>query len=390
MQAAVGIFAAVTFACPAASGQPIEDRLSRILTDAAPGVVGIEVRRAFSGPLTTVADRGAPRPTIQVRGNGIVWDREGHILTVTDLAQPGDTIVVIGSDGRREVADFVNQDAEVGLSLIRIDPTASLRPIPPGASAGLSAKDWVFLLSESGIPHSNGRLTLARVRMRTGEERTARLRLEGDVDPGLAGGGVLDGEGRLVGMLLGEGSESLLLGPGPGGRPMEFCLGSSGPTEAGWILPIEHFAAAFASLIETKGQGFLGVRVDLAAEERPTGAAPAEPGVLVSKVLPGSPAARAGILPGDRLIGLGGLRVASWDELTQKVAETPPHRPVQIQLVREGRERTVQVRLEDRGSIIWREKQRALAGGRERILRRHLDALRHQLELLRYQQAVRP
>ncbi len=373
---------------PVVLAGPVDEKLDQLLNESSGGVVRIEVRRTFSVPSHGRSEQPEDQPAIQIRGSGIVWDRSGHILTVTDLAQPSDTVWVVDSAGRRAKAEFVNQEPEIGLSLIRIAPSPALRPIGRGVSSTLAPKDWVFLLSDPGAPRTEGRLALGRVRVRVGSDRAARLRLEGDVDPGLAGGAVLDEDGRLVGILMGEGSESLLLAEGSGERPMEFCLWTAGPTEAGWVLPIEQAQAGFASLLERGKQGFLGIRVEFADGDR--AAATVGAGVPVARVLPGSPAAQAGILPGDRLIGFGGMKVDSWDELTQKVAATPPNRPVPVQLVRDGVGRTVEVRLADRGTIIWREKQRALAGGREKILRNRLDALRKQLELLRSQHAARP
>ncbi len=101
------------------------------------------------------------------------------------------------------------------------------------------------------------------------------------------------------------------------------------------------------------GQGFLGVRVDLP----PGQVAPKSgPGVPLASVLPGSPAAIAGLLPGDRLVGFDGAPVLSWDELTQRVAAVRPGQTVRVDFIRAGKGATLNVRIEDRAHSIWRQK----------------------------------
>jgi serine protease DegS len=375
---------------PPARGGDIEAQLEQLLRNAGPGIVKIDVRRAW-GP-----DSGAPparvnrgqMPVRRIQGNGIVWDGFGHIVTVADLAQPGDTIRVFGPDGSMGRGEFVGQDVDLGISLIHVHGLSSIRPLPRGT--GLPpAPAWILTIFYPGVVHplkSLAHLSVSRTERGIGSVAPqARGRIEGVVDPALAGGGVLNGDGRLIGILLGEGSESLLLlDPGRAGSPVEYSIRSPGPSEAGWIVPVGQLDSAIAPLLQSggAGQGFLGVRVDLP----PGQVAPKNgPGVPLASVLPGSPAAIAGLLPGDRLVGFDGAPVLSWDELTQRVAAVRPGQTVRVDFIRAGKGATVNVRIEDRAHSIWRQKQRQMSNGREKLLRHQIEGLRQQLELLRHQ-----
>lgn len=208
--------------------------------------------------------------------------------------------------------------------------------------------------------------------------------MEGGADAGLAGAGALDVDGRLIGILLGEGLESVRLQSAGPGASVEHPLSCEGPSEAGWVLPIEEIERAARLMLSQsrEGQGFLGVRAEV-PPDAPSRAAPQEPGLVVTQVLSRSPAARAGIMAGDRIVSYDGQSVRSWDELTRQVASTSPAQPVKIEVIRNGQRVSMRVQIGDRGAMLWQEKQRALAQGRERQLVRQLESIELQLRLFR-------
>ncbi len=371
---------------PAAAG-PLEDRFEEILRTAGPGIVRIDVRRTWDGDLgETPREAARSAQSLAVRrivGNGVVWDADGRILTVSDLAQPGDTLRVFGANGTWAFADFLGQDPDIGISLIRVKKPISLRPIPRGAPSTMKARGWVLTLTcRSTSPAEH--LALARLSGNVRRGEYVRMRIDGADDPGLAGGGVLDEEGRLIGLLLGEGSESLLLTPAKRRGSVEYCIRAGGPSEAGWLVPIDQAEHAILNLMQASAgaQGFLGVRVHVPTEPGPS---LRDAGVVIAGVMPGSPAERAGIKSGDRLIRFDGEPIVNWDAMSRRVAAIESGRVVQVDILRDGKESALQVRLGDRGHTLWRQKQRALADDREKLLRLQIEGLRQQLELLRHQ-----
>jgi S1-C subfamily serine protease len=367
-----------------ASAGPAASPFDGIVQQAGPGIVRIEAMRPWSSVLPDSLRPGiAGSAIIRTVGNGLVWDSRGHILTVCDLAQPGDSLQVVLEGSVRRRAAFIGQDAETGLSLIRLQGTP-VRPILRGDSrVSLQDDAWVLTLGAGRGPAH--RLALARIRHRLQTGDVWRVKLEGPIESALAGAGVLDLDGRLVGVLLGEGIESAILPSSASGAPLEYPLDSDGPSEAGWVMPVEQMERTVRFLLDRRGgQGFLGVRVEVPGGSE-AGRAGAEASLTVTRVLPQSPASKAGIRAGDRIIAFSGQPVRSWDQLTQMVAAAAPERPVKIDLVRGNQSLTTTVHLADRGSMVWRAKQLALAEGRERRLLRRIENLNQQLRLFQDQ-----
>jgi hypothetical protein len=239
------------------------------------------------------------------------------------------------------------------------------------------------LLGYQAVGRGQQQLAVHRVLGRRTLGQTWRARLDRVPDPGFAGGAVLDGDGGLLGILLGRGSESLVLDDGKRRVPVEYCRTVPHSPASGWVIPLDLVASIVDSISEgiRGGEGFLGIRARLPGRE---GSEAESRGVTIAEVIPGSPADRAGIRENDRLIALGGDSLGGWDELTLRVGSTFPGTALRVDLLRTGARQTVAVQLGDRSHFLWRERQKRIVGGRERELRRQIEGLQQELELLRH------
>jgi len=277
--------------------------LSRLVASVHPAVVAVRSMR-------NVPVAGDHKSRCQ--GTGVILD-DGLIATTLSVAGPGDEITITYHDGTVSAASVAGVDPSRELALLRPVRLAGQAP-PIGSPDSLHAGSWVFVV---GFSLSSQEATLAsgRFSSRTYVDLTGRsadpvelLQLEASVYPGTSGGAVVDARGRLVGVVMGGISPGGFLDPGViSAFGEETTLSESvmlthPPLGISLALPIH----AVADLCEDaragrpRTRGFVGVRVS------PTDTGE---GVTIVEVVDASPAARAGLRRGDRIVVLAGKAI---------------------------------------------------------------------------------
>lgn len=232
-------------------------------------------------------------------GTAIVWDRKGFLLTNEHIIASAPKIeALIG--GESFPAKVVGRDSKLDLALLKINaPVSLLKPVRRGDSDNVSVGEWVLALGNplgSDVSASAGILSSVG----TGEpESISRkstnyqsfLRTDAEIDVGNSGGPLVDTSGAVIG------------------------INTAIATHSGTLrlaVPINRAAAVFA-MLEKNGEvtrTWLGVFVHpvtmKVAKERKLKVAT---GALVSELVPGSPAALAGVLPGDVIVDFDGQKV---------------------------------------------------------------------------------
>lgn len=289
--AAAGPAAAQT----SASGEQSQAMLARVL----PAVVKIEAIRLVPNAGRMIKS--------EVGGSGVVISAQGDVLTNFHVAEEGDYFRCYLTDGSKVDAKLVGEDALTDLAVLKLDlasrPAGSgALPIAPfGDSDRLVAGDTVFALGSPGflsqsvtrgivsnpslvLPPESGEPTLR------GERVGLVVRWifhDASIFPGNSGGPLVNSRGEVVG--INEISVANLGGAIPG-----------------------NLARAVASDLIARGQvirGWSGISVQPRLESAGAG-----PGVLVSDVAPASPAARAGIEPGDLILAGDGHSIEDAEE----------------------------------------------------------------------------
>jgi serine protease Do len=167
------------------------------------------------------------------------------------------------------------------------------------------------------------------------------IQTDAAINPGNSGGALVDVRGEMMGI------NTAILSPGAQGGEAAGFIG------IGFAIPINMAKHAMESLIKTGKvpRGYLGATIgpvtpELAQEFK----VPDTSGALVQDVSPGSPAAKAGIKPGDVIRKFNGQTVSDSSDLLVKVAITNPGTPVTLEILRNGQPQTVTVTLEQRPS----------------------------------------
>ena len=178
------------------------------------GIVLVEHRPPGVRPRT-----GPPRRDDGIAtGSGFVIDMDGHVVTNQHIvAGRGTTTVQFGGDAKSLRARIVGRDASTDLALVRVDPddVARLSPLPLGESQRVRVGDDAVVIGNPfgferslsvGVVSGTGR----RIRAPDGSRIRSVVQTDAAINPGNSGGPLLDGQGRVIGVV------SQARGPGLG------------------------------------------------------------------------------------------------------------------------------------------------------------------------------
>jgi serine protease Do len=292
---------------------------------------GDDFMERFFGPQ---GQNERPR-TQQSLGSGFVVDKAGYILTNRHVVEGADEITV--NIGRRNYeAKLVGRDARTDVALLKIDPPSDLTVLNLGDSDHTEAGEWVMAIGNPfglggnsvtvGVVSYIGRSM--QLQAGTGVEM---IQTDASINPGNSGGPLLNTRGEVIGI------NTLIVTQG---LPQ-----SAG---VGFAVPI-NVAKEILPQLRERGRvirGWLGVQIvplteDLARTYRRTDAR----GAAITDVTGDSPAEKAGLKPGDVVIGVDGRDVEDNNDLSRYIASKAPGTTVQLRVVRDGQERTVGVTL---------------------------------------------
>ncbi len=268
-------------------------------------------------------------------GSGFVLDDKGHIITNNHVVSDTSYIMVRLEDGREFDATVVGTDPTTDVAVIQIKPDGK-EPIPVAAlgdSDKVEVGDWVLALgSPLGLDFTvTAGIISAKGRNLGGGDGALQAFIQTDaaINPGNSGGPLVDLEGRVIGI------NSAILG---GQRFVGY----------GFAIPIDLARRVAQDLLR---YGYvrrprLGVRVgNVTAVDAEIYKLPDVKGALVASVEKGSPAAEAGIEPGDVVLALNGTPVETATDLTTRLARMQPGNKVTLSIVRKGTTRDVTVTL---------------------------------------------
>lgn len=279
---------------------------------------------------------GIPREApLRSLGSGILISREGEILTNYHVVKNADAIKVRLSDQGEYEARVVGKDERTDLALIRIHKgSGSLPAARWGRSAALEVGDWVMAIGNpfgldltvtAGIVSAKGRVIGAG-------PYDNFIQTDASINPGNSGGPLINMQGEVVGVNTAIFSQS------------------GGNIGIGFAIPAD-LAKKIVDQLRKNGRvvrGWLGIRAQDVAPQVAAALGVGRPGALlavVSEVAENSPAAEAGIKPGDVILEYNGRPLPRSQDLPSLVAETPPGQRVMLKIFRDKSERIITARV---------------------------------------------
>lgn len=313
----------------------------------APAVVSVNVlRRERVVPRTMWEEMmippGAEREVAGL-GSGFIITPEGLVITNEHVVRAAAEVMVTLPDGREFDADVVGADEVNDLALLRIRGGRGLPVAPLGNSDGLMIGEWViaignpfgFLLSNPEPSVSAGVVSaVGRNIGGAGGQRSVSLDLiqtDASINPGNSGGALVNALGEVVGV-----NSSILSSTG----------GSEG---LGFAIPINR-ARRIALDLADDGRyrrAWIGADVEAVRAEGPRRLAE----VRVSQVVAGSPAERAGLRRGMRVVSIGAKRIRTPLDWQAGLLNAAYGEPLEVRVMEGGRERTIRVQPGDLPSM---------------------------------------
>jgi S1-C subfamily serine protease len=326
-------------ASPSAAGS---ERVSTIFRRSRSGVVLVEARR----PGTPLSFGRPSRADGVATGTGFLVDEAGHVVTNDHVAAGGRVVTVqAGPSTKRVRARIVGRDPSTDLALLRVNPRElpDPTPLPLGDSGDVQVGDTAIAV---GNPFGLQRtLTVGVVSAidrsidaPDGFPIDGAVQTDAAINPGNSGGPLLDGAGRVIGVLA---------------------QSESGSTGIAYAVPVDTLRRVMPELRRAGRveRAHLGVAtVELEPDLARTLGLRVRDGLVVSDVTSGSPADDAGVREarsiergaprgGDVLLAIDGTPLAETSDLTAALERHSPAEDVELTVLRDGRRLTLEAEL---------------------------------------------
>ncbi|QSQ25332.1 trypsin-like peptidase domain-containing protein [Pyxidicoccus parkwayensis] len=275
--------------------------------------------------ITTVALRDSGLGGMKkATGSGFVLTPDGLVVTNNHVVAGARQIAVRLSDGREFAAEVVGRDASTDVALLRLsgEGLGNLPALYLGDSDKLEVGDWVVAIGNPfGLDHSvaHGMIS-AKERILGVGQFDDFIQTDALINPGNSGGPLFNMKGEVVGVT------TAIISQGQG---------------IGFAVPINLVKDLLPNLRENGKleRGWLGVAIN---DDGTDGERRA---LVVKDVYKDSPAATAGVRPGDRVVAVNGRAIGSYLQLLRKVALLAPGTEARLTLVRAGATKEVTARL---------------------------------------------
>lgn len=277
-------------------------------------------------------------------GSGFIISDDGYVITNNHVVKDAKEIIVRLADRREFVAEIVGTDPRSDLAVLKIEgkdlPTAKL-----GNSSKLQVGEWVLAIgSPFGFDHSvTAGIVSAKGRSLPNESYVPFIQTDVAINPGNSGGPLFNLDGEVVGV------NSQIYSRTGGFMGLSFAV------------PINVVENVYKQLRETGrvSRGWLGVLIQDVTRELAESFDMKRPhGALIARVLPDSPAEKAGLEVGDIVVRFDGKDIPSSSDLPPLVGSTPVGSEVPVEVVRKGGTETLKIEIEE-----LPEEDQTMAGG---------------------------
>ena len=271
-------------------------------------------------------------------GSGFIISKDGFIMTNNHVVEDADSIKVVLGDKREFKAKVIGTDPQTDVALLKINDPENLPVLKLGDSSKLEVGEWVIAI---GNPFGLDQTVTVGVVSATGRssvgisEYEDFIQTDAAINPGNSGGPLLNVRGEVVGI-----NTALFSRTG-------------GYMGIGFAIPV-NMAKNIENQLHAKGKvvrGWLGVMIQNVDKNLAESFGLKEAnGILISEVQDNSPASAAGLKQGDVIVKLNDTPLTDVSDLRNRIAMLEPGSTAMLQIIREGREKKVQVTIAEQPS----------------------------------------
>jgi serine protease Do len=273
-------------------------------------------------------------------GSGVIVSADGYILTNNHVVEQADDIMVTLQDGKTEYkAKKIGTDPDSDIAVIKVE-AQNLKPVTIADSDKIKVGDMCIAV---GNPFALRQSVTMGIISATGRNQTGIsafgnfIQTDAAINPGNSGGALVDTEGRLIGVNTAIFSRT------------------GGNMGIGFAVPSNQARSAMESLIKfgKVQRGFLGIDMQpldekLAREYK----VPEKDGIVVTEIVNGGGAEKAGIHRDDVITELNGQPVGEIADFRNHIAALPPGTSVELKIFRDGKSQVKKVTLVERESAL--------------------------------------
>ncbi|MFN3521908.1 MAG: Do family serine endopeptidase [Phenylobacterium sp.] len=274
--------------------------------------------------------RGQPRlPTQQSSGSGFFISSNGYIVTNNHVVENAETIKVVLKDERELDAEIIGRDEGTDLAVLKVKGS-NFPYVNFENAAKPRVGDWVITV---GNPFGLGGTATAGIISAygrdIGETFVDYIQIDAPINRGNSGGPTFDIYGRVIGV------NTAIFSP------------SGGSVGIGFAIPADVADSITKQLISggKVTRGYIGATIqNFSAEMAEAQGMGDQRGAIIADLVPGGPSQRAGLQPGDVVVGVNGTQVKTSTELTREVAQASAGDILRLDVIRAGKRRVFEVR----------------------------------------------
>ncbi len=264
-----------------------------------------------------------PRSRIEKgQGSGVIFSKEGLVLTNAHVIERTDQLIVGLSDGRRVIGKIVGQDSLTDLAVIKLQEKGPWPSAPLGDSDNLKVGDWAIAVGNPfGLENtvtlgiiSNLNRDVAQLGI--SDKRVDLIQTDAAINPGNSGGPLLNSFGEVIGI-------NTLVRSGPGAG-------------LGFAIPINR-ARKIANDLITSGRAkhpMIGVSLTSNIKQKSKFLSQRESGAIIKYLTPNGPAEKGGLKINDLIISINNEKISTPADVVQKINHNNLESTLKIKIIR--------------------------------------------------------